>query len=55
MQSAHFAARGIFSRQVSLPGHVLPALPVPVVPGLRTAAMIAPAPLVGQDDALLRP
>lgn len=55
VRDIHFQARGVFSRQVEIPGHVLPALPVPVVPGLRTPAAAAAAPRVGQDnEAIIR-
>jgi crotonobetainyl-CoA:carnitine CoA-transferase CaiB-like acyl-CoA transferase len=50
VRDLHFKARGIFERQVTIPGHVLPALPVPVVPALRGAAASAAAPRVGQDN-----
>jgi len=53
VQTAHFAVRDVFSRQVSLPGHVLPALPVPVIPALRVAADNVQAPVVGRDNAML--
>ena len=51
VRDLHFQARGLFEREVTLPGHVLPALPVPVVSGLRTMTRSAPAPSVGQDNA----
>jgi crotonobetainyl-CoA:carnitine CoA-transferase CaiB-like acyl-CoA transferase len=51
----HFRARGLFDREVALPGHVLPALPVPVASTLRRSARSAAAPAVGQDtEAILR-
>jgi crotonobetainyl-CoA:carnitine CoA-transferase CaiB-like acyl-CoA transferase len=51
----HFRARGLFDREVTLPGHVLPALPVPVASTLRRSARSAAAPAVGQDtEAILR-
>jgi len=54
VRDLHFRARGLFDRQVTIPGHVLPALPVPVVSALRGDASSAPAPFVGQDnDAIL--
>jgi crotonobetainyl-CoA:carnitine CoA-transferase CaiB-like acyl-CoA transferase len=50
VRDLHFKARGLFDREVTLPDHVLPALPVPVVAALRTAAVRAAAPRVGQDN-----
>lgn len=51
VRDLHFQARGVFERKATIPGHVLPALPVPVVPALRTRAASAPAPAIGQDNA----
>jgi len=53
VRDPHFTARGVFARQVEVPGHVLAALPVPVVKALRTPEASAPAPLVGQDNESL--
>ena len=53
VRDLHFAARGVFSRRVEIPGHVLPALPVPVVAGLRTPAVTAPAPRVGEGNGAI--
>jgi hypothetical protein len=46
-------ARGLFERKVTLPEHTLPALPVPVVPNLRSPSASAAAPMVGADNANL--
>jgi crotonobetainyl-CoA:carnitine CoA-transferase CaiB-like acyl-CoA transferase len=55
VRDLHFRARDLFAGEVTLPNHVLPALPVPVVSGLRRSARSAPAPAVGQDtEAILR-
>lgn len=55
IRDLHFRARGLFDREVTLPSHVLPALPVPVASALRRSAQSAAAPAVGQDtDAILR-
>ncbi len=55
VRDIHFQARGVFSRRVQVPGHVLPALPVPVVAPLRTPGERAPAPSVGEDnEAIMR-
>lgn len=55
VRDLHFRARGVFERKVAIPGHVLPALPVPVVAALRTPQASAPAPRVGQDnEAIIR-
>jgi alpha-methylacyl-CoA racemase len=55
VRDLHFAARDVFARQVVLPDHVLPALPVPVVAALRRTEAQVPAPSVGQDtDCVLR-
>jgi alpha-methylacyl-CoA racemase len=51
MRNLHFKARGLFDRQVTLPAHVLPALPVPVAASLRIPTRSAAAPAVGQDNA----
>jgi crotonobetainyl-CoA:carnitine CoA-transferase CaiB-like acyl-CoA transferase len=50
VRDIHFQARGVFARKVEIPGHVLPALPVPVVAALRTQAASAPAPRVGEGN-----
>ena len=56
VRDLHFKARGVFERKVEIPGHVLPALPVPVVPALRTPGASAGAPRVGQDnEAIIGP
>jgi crotonobetainyl-CoA:carnitine CoA-transferase CaiB-like acyl-CoA transferase len=55
VRDIHFQARGVFARRVEIPGHVLPALPVPVVPALRTPQASAPAPRVGEgNEAIIR-
>lgn len=53
VRDLHFRARGLFDRQVTIPGHALPALPVPVVAALRSPAATAAAPRVGQDNAAI--
>jgi len=50
VRDLHYQARGVFSREATIPGHVLPALPVPVVAALRTSAVRAGAPAVGQHN-----
>lgn len=55
VRDIHFRARGLFERKVTLPGHTLPALPVPVVPALRRDQAVAAAPMVGADNAALIP
>jgi len=50
VRDLHFQARGLFGREVTIPGHVLPALPVPVVSALRAPAARAAAPRAGQDN-----
>ncbi|MBL0141047.1 MAG: CoA transferase [Betaproteobacteria bacterium] len=50
VRDLHFQARGVFERQVAVPGHVLAALPVPIAPSLRTSKACVPAPRVGQDN-----
>lgn len=55
IRDIHFRARGLFERKVTLPGHTLPALPVPVVPNLRSPRIEAAAPMVGADNASLLP
>jgi crotonobetainyl-CoA:carnitine CoA-transferase CaiB-like acyl-CoA transferase len=51
IRDIHFRARGLFERKVTLPGHTLAALPVPVVPNLRSPRAEAAAPMVGADNA----
>jgi crotonobetainyl-CoA:carnitine CoA-transferase CaiB-like acyl-CoA transferase len=53
VRDIHFQARGVFARQVAIPGHVLPALPLPIASALRTPAASAPAPRVGQDNGAI--
>jgi crotonobetainyl-CoA:carnitine CoA-transferase CaiB-like acyl-CoA transferase len=50
VRDVHFRARGLFERKVTIPGHTLSALPVPVVPALRSNKMVAAAPMVGADN-----
>jgi alpha-methylacyl-CoA racemase len=55
VRDLHFTARAMFERQVTLPRHVLTALPVPVAGSLRRPEPVLAAPSVGQDNhALLR-
>ena len=55
VRDLHFRARGLFDREVTLPGHVLPALPVPLASALRRGARSAAAPAVEQDtEAILQ-
>jgi crotonobetainyl-CoA:carnitine CoA-transferase CaiB-like acyl-CoA transferase len=55
VRDIHFQARGVFARRVEIPGHVLPALPVPVVAALRTPGEGAAAPRVGEgNEAIMR-
>lgn len=44
VRELHFRARGVFGRNVSIPGHVLPALPLPLAPSLRRSEPTVPAP-----------
>ena len=46
----HFNARGIFGRQVSAAGTVLPALPVPIDDTVRVSDASASAPALGEFD-----
>jgi alpha-methylacyl-CoA racemase len=55
IRDIHFRARGLFERKVTLPEHTLPALPVPVVPSLRSPSVARAAPMVGADNASLLP
>jgi alpha-methylacyl-CoA racemase len=50
VRSLHVQARGLFGREVSIPNHVLPALPVPVAENLRKKAVHASAPGVGEHS-----
>lgn len=53
VRDLHFRARGLFDREVTLPNHVLPALPVPLASALRRGSRSAAAPTVGQDTAAI--
>lgn len=54
MQDPHFAARGLFDRQVAnSDGSTLTALPVPVAPALRNQSKAAPSPVLGADNVAL--
>lgn len=46
VRDLHFRARDVFARGVSIPGHVLPALPLPLAAGLRRReeTLAAPGP-----------
>jgi alpha-methylacyl-CoA racemase len=48
VRSLHVQARGLFGCEVSIPGHVLPALPVPIAASLRRPAIRESAPGVGE-------
>lgn len=50
LDSAHFKARGLFDRRLSGAAGTIPALPVPVVPGLRSEADEAGSPDLGADN-----
>jgi crotonobetainyl-CoA:carnitine CoA-transferase CaiB-like acyl-CoA transferase len=53
VRDIHFEARGVLSRKVEIPGHVLPALPVPVAAALRRPAVTARAPRIGEDNGAI--
>jgi crotonobetainyl-CoA:carnitine CoA-transferase CaiB-like acyl-CoA transferase len=53
VRSLHVQARGLFGREVSIPGHVLPALPVPVAASLRRSAVREAAPGVGEHNPMI--
>lgn len=53
VHSLHVQARGLFGREVSIPGHVLPALPIPVAASLRRAAVREAAPGVGEHTSII--
>jgi crotonobetainyl-CoA:carnitine CoA-transferase CaiB-like acyl-CoA transferase len=44
VRDLHFRARDVFGREVAIPGHVLPALPLPLAPPLRRGDVTLPAP-----------
>ncbi len=44
VRDLHFRARGVFGRNVSIPGHVWPALPLPLASPLRRSDATVPAP-----------
>jgi crotonobetainyl-CoA:carnitine CoA-transferase CaiB-like acyl-CoA transferase len=49
----HFAARGVFARELSGGGKTIPALPVPVAEAFRGAQRRATYPALGEANALL--
>ena len=53
VRSLHVQARGLFGREVSIPGHVLPALPIPVAANLRRAVVREAAPGVGEHTSMI--
>jgi hypothetical protein len=53
VRDLHFRARGVLARRVDIAGHVLAALPVPVVAPLRRMAAQGRAPRVGEDNAAI--
>ena len=53
VRDLHFKARGVFERRTTIPGHVLPALPVPVVAALRRQSQTAAAPALGEHTQSL--
>jgi len=50
-----FAARGVFQRQVKSDGVALPAVSVPIDPGLRDQTVELPYPVLGESNSLLGP
>ena len=46
----HFAARGVFGRQLTAGGMTLPALPVPLADAVRIDGTLASAPSLGEFD-----
>jgi alpha-methylacyl-CoA racemase len=50
----HFAARGLFERRVAAGQTALPALPVPIDAAVRTPALLAAAPPLGEFDPVER-
>lgn len=53
LADAHFVQRGLFARRLVAGDRQIPALPVPVCAPFRAAALAAPYPRLGADDALL--
>jgi alpha-methylacyl-CoA racemase len=51
VRDLHFRARGVFAHAVAIPGHVLPALPVPLAPALRRSEASLPAAEPGGTPA----
>ena len=51
VRDLHFRARGVFGHQVAIPGHVLPALPVPLAATLRRSEVTVAAPGPGGTPA----
>lgn len=53
VQDAHFAARGLFAREVAAAGKTIAALPVPVAENFRAAERASEYPGLGEANALL--
>lgn len=55
LASAHFAARGVFSRSLQGDGRTIPALPVPIAEAFRAPGLAAGYPALGEANDLLAP
>jgi alpha-methylacyl-CoA racemase len=55
LASAHFAARGVFSRSLQGDGRAIPALPVPIAEAFRASGLDAGYPALGEANGLLAP
>lgn len=55
LASAHFAARGVFSRSLQGDGRTIPALPVPIAEAFRASGLDAGYPALGEANSLLAP
>jgi crotonobetainyl-CoA:carnitine CoA-transferase CaiB-like acyl-CoA transferase len=54
LNDAHFKARGLFNRKVSVDGKTVIALPVPVADGFRSARMEEGYPALGSANGILK-
>jgi crotonobetainyl-CoA:carnitine CoA-transferase CaiB-like acyl-CoA transferase len=54
LKDPHFAARGVFGRELTVGGRTISALPVPVVDAFRSAARADGYPELGEANGLLK-
>ena len=54
IKDPHFAARGVFARELTAGGRTITALPVPVADAFRSEARSAGYPELGEANGLLK-